>query len=294
MAKKTGSMPSRTPTSVTVPTAQRRLSSLRNDIETFLTKWKDRVFYNERDLQINLAIWLKRNCWDVDVEYFVPREAFDISQPLLPYKYVWDNDMKLDIVVNIENLFYIIELKYKTKAIDTEICRFNENMKVSPLKDQSAKDIACYEFWKDVRRIELVKSRFNNVVGGFAIFISNDNSYMNQPAKRTPVVNYLKFSMEDGIMHGIDKFWIRPAKINNNNPFNCSNMGKNKYPNFQLSACYQTDWREMKDLNANNDNYCFHYCIVELPISLKRNCDWGNRYWIRKREKIDFSDNTNI
>lgn len=280
MAKKTGSTPSSTPSQTPPPAiqpkARQTLSSLRQDIETFLTKWNGNVFYNERDLQINLAIWLKRNCWNVDVEYFVPRQAFDISQPLLPDKYVWDNDMKLDIVVKVEEEFYIIELKYKTKIITSQIDRFGEfpvmdfqrqnSLNVQIVKNQGAQNFARYDFWKDVRRIELSQARFKNVNGGLAIFVTNDTSYLRAPNANAKCV---KFSMEDNKSHSIDKHWNGTTVQNR--------------PDFDVNSIYTTDWKHMGTAGTNGKmspclvNGCkgynsatgtindFFYCIVEIP-----------------------------
>lgn len=252
------------------------LNVLRNVIENYLKSYSGDVFSNERDLQLHLSCELKNKGYNVKVEYFVPRQAFDILPPLLPNKYVWDNDMKLDIVVKVEEEFYIIELKYKTRSIMAQIDRFGEfpvmdfqrqnSLNVQIVKNQGAQNFARYDFWKDVRRIELSQARFKNVNGGLAIFVTNDTSYLRAPNANAKCV---KFSMEDNKSHSIDKHWNRTTVQNR--------------PDFDVNSIYTTDWKHMGTAGTNGKmspclvNGCkgcnsatgtnndFFYCIVEIP-----------------------------
>lgn len=104
-----------------------------------------------------------------------------------PVKYPWKNEsnVRIDIVLELEGEFYAIELKYKT-ALDTidGLDRFGEKglNGVRP-KNQGAQNYGAYEFWKDVKRLELLRLRFPSVVGAMAIFLTNDKSYKNPPRK---------------------------------------------------------------------------------------------------------------
>ena len=83
-----------------------------DDICTFLAQPRTIPFMNERDLQMHLAIFLTATThYDrVEVEYYVPKVT-------LGNGYVWENEMKVDIVVVREGEYVPIELKYKTREI---------------------------------------------------------------------------------------------------------------------------------------------------------------------------------
>ena len=138
------------------------LDAVKADVQDFL-QTNQELMFNERDLQIHLALYLSRSknqYDDVDVEYYVPyRELQD---------YLWENELKLDIVVSKNGEFIPVELKYKTVYVERQIPRFNQKLKepVEVLKNQGAQDMGMYNFWKDVRRVELVKRRFKSVTGG--------------------------------------------------------------------------------------------------------------------------------
>jgi len=173
-----------------------------NDIRHYLDQNGGELLFNERDLQMHLAHHLTGTGHydDVDVEYYVPYEQLD--------NYIWKNELKLDILVRKGNEFLPIELKYKTKRHCKKIYRFNEEMPngVEVLKNQGAQDLGMYDFWKDVRRVELVCRRFAAVKNGLAVFVTNDKQYLG--TTRSTSNNYL-FSMEEG-KHGTVRHWQQP------------------------------------------------------------------------------------
>lgn len=69
---------------------------VRNDITDFLTN-NEELLFNERDLQMHLALYLKdrglNKYDDIDLEYYVPYSELS--------NYIWKNELKLDIVVTI-------------------------------------------------------------------------------------------------------------------------------------------------------------------------------------------------
>ncbi|MDD5870401.1 MAG: hypothetical protein PUC77_02800 [Bacteroidales bacterium] len=160
------------------------IEKVTEDVQVFLGKQKNGPFMNERDLQMHLAIALKNssNNYDkVEVEYYVPLMEAGKKIKVLGGDYVWNKDMRVDIVVEKDGKFIPIELKYKTKEIKKDIPRFDEVLNgVAIIKNQGAQNEAKYGFWKDVRRIELLKKRFKAVPGGLALFLTNDPSYQNK------------------------------------------------------------------------------------------------------------------
>ena len=203
----------------------------------------EELLFNERDFQMHLATWLRKSANDyddVDVEYYVPK----IELP----NYVWDSELRLDIVVKKDGEYCPVELKYKTKKVERQISRFDEILddKVVVMKNQGAQDLGMYDFWKDVRRIELVRNRFEKVKGGLAIFVTNDALYTK--ASRPESNNYL-LNMNEG-KHSVIKHWQNENSA-------CAKM--NSYKSFEVEKEYSINWH-----HRNVDNIPFHYCVVNV------------------------------
>ena len=178
-----------------------------NDIHEFLNQ-NTKVFANERDLQMNLAVYLK--CvkhYDVEVEYHVSSDILSSLVPqTLPERctyYPWlqtnsdkPQEMYVDIVVSNGDEYVPIELKYKKKELKGDVELFGQNMgKGVILKGDAAHDFGRYGFWKDVRRIELLVKSFVNVKNGIVLFVTNDESYKTASVANTNSVN---LAMGDG------------------------------------------------------------------------------------------------
>ena len=160
-----------------------------NDIHAFLNP-NARVFANERNLQMNLAVYLK--CvkhYDVEVEYHVPSGVIDTLLPqALPERctyYPWlqpnsdkPQEIYVDLVVGNGEEYVPIELKYKKKELKGNMELFGQNMgKGVILKGDAAHDFGRYGFWKDVRRTELLVKSFERVRNGIVLFVTNDEYY---------------------------------------------------------------------------------------------------------------------
>lgn len=222
---------------------------VRDDIVAFLES-NEELLFNERDLQMHLATWLrnsKKSYDDVDVEYYVPWEELgkDTSGE---YVYIWKSELRLDIVVKKDGEYCPIELKYKTKKVERKISRFNEELsdEVIIMKNQGAQDLGMYDFWKDIRRVELVRNRFTNVKGGLAVFVTNDPLYTK--ASRENSNNYL-LNMTEG-KHSVIKHWQNEESA-------CAKM--KSYKSFEVEKEYSIKWH-----HRNVDNIQFHYCVVNI------------------------------
>lgn len=214
---------------------------VRNDVCAFL-KSNNELLFNERDFQMHLATWLRNsdnNYDDVDVEYYVPSQVLD--------NYIWNSELRLDIVVKKDGEYCPVELKYKTKKVERKISRFDEDLtsNVVVMKNQGAQDLGMYDFWKDVRRVELVRNRFQRVRGGLAVFVTNDEFY-TKGSKETSN-NYL-FNMSAGKAHSMQKHWANPEST-------CAKT----HPNFEVEREYSIEWH-----NKLVDGVKFHYCIVTI------------------------------
>lgn len=178
-----------------------------NDIHDFL-KHNGKLFANERDLQMNLAAYLKcTRQYDVEVECHVPS---DILSSLIPQSlserciyYPWfqinsdkPQEMYVDIVVSNGEEYVPIELKYKKKELKGKLVLFGQDMGAGViLKNNQAQDFGRYEFWKDVRRVELLVKSFENVKNGIVLFVTNDEAYKTASVAGT---NSEHFAMGDG------------------------------------------------------------------------------------------------
>ena len=213
---------------------------VRQDVFAFLEN-NDELLFNERDFQMHLAMWLRNssNCYDdVDVEYYVPKSELD--------DYVWDSELRLDIVVKKDGEFCPVELKYKTKKVERKISRFDELLhdEVVVMKNQGAQDLGMYDFWKDVRRVELVRRRFDRVKGGLAVFVTNDVSYTK--ASKPASNNYL-LNMNEGV-HSRVKHWQNPEST-------CAKT----HPGFEVEQEYNIEWH-----SRTVDGVDFYYCVATL------------------------------
>lgn len=210
------------------------------DIQQYLTREEGELLFNERDLQMHLAQHLMGTGHydDVDVEYYVPYEELD--------NYIWKNELKLDILLRKGAEFLPVELKYKTKKHSKQLTRFNEYLdrQVDVLKNQGAQDLGMYDFWKDVRRVELVCKRFSAVKNGLAVFMTNDRQYLN-PSRESS--NNRLFSMEEGL-HDKMKHWQQPDST-------CAKT----HPNFDLDNEYTIHWE-----HNTFEGVEFYYCIVKI------------------------------
>lgn len=221
-----------------VTAASELIKMVRLDVCKFLQN-NEELLFNERDFQMHLATWLRKsdNAYDdVDVEYYVPNKELD--------NYIWESELRLDIVVKKNDEYCPVELKYKTKKVERKITRFDEMLSddVVVMKNQGAQDLGMYDFWKDVRRVELVRNRFARVKGGLAVFLTNDEAYTK--AGR-PTSNNNMLTMENGL-HPKQKHWLKPETT-------CART----HPDFEVENEYSIEWHNMEI-----DNVKFHYCCV--------------------------------
>ena len=242
-------------------------------LEAEIVKWiksNTRYFTSERDLQVKLAKHLECSLkFDrVYTEYRVPLIELQhrgiavepnpklastrIVDPVFP----WNNHLSIDIVVEKEGLFAAVELKYATKPINEKESLFGEELLPGTkiLKNQAAVDIVMYNFWKDVRRIEMLTSVFPKVMGGFTVIVTNCNLYWDSPKEN---VMYTPFSLHEGNTVGSGILaW-------NGNP---SKSLLKDHPNFIINSAYYCHWDDTNisatACNKNKDK--FKYLIEKI------------------------------
>jgi hypothetical protein len=202
-----------------------------NQINTALDE-RNSYFIREQDVQLYLASYfLQTGDYDnVFIEYHVPRE-------LIP-PYLWNdsNNIYIDIVLERNDRFYSIEIKFKTANQALPHLIFGQIINVY-LGHYGAQNIGCYDFWKDLKRIEFFESTFEFVQRGLVLFISNDLSYQNEP--RNPNVGYAPFSIHQGRE-------VTPNALLNWNPGRNGNLAiANGRPGFIVNYNYTINWIPM-------------------------------------------------
>ncbi len=218
------------------------ISDLSNHVVTFMER-QQVLMFNERDFQMQLAVALRAsgNYDDVEVEYFIPNKAATSKG------YEWDSDLRLDIVVKRDGKYAVVELKYPTKRIVTDIRRFDTLLPgVEIVKNHGAQDIVSYNFWKDVRRIEIIRALFpDSVVGGIAVMLTNEPYYIRGPR---PDSICEAFSTADGRsdIHGLLR-WTRPTATSKG------------LPAFSLDGRYSLEWH-----STEIDKHKFYYTLIEI------------------------------
>lgn len=176
------------------------MSQLRNDIDAFMRTNSDLLF-NECELQIRLTNHLDDSGhYDkVYVEYAVPIKELHQRNPALlnGASFPWKSNLYVDIVVEKDGKFAAVELKYATYPVNHTITRFGQPLLSGSLiiKNQAAIDIKMYDYWKDVRRIEVLRQYYPTLVGGIALLVTNTATFWNGPRAG---VNYAAFSTRQG------------------------------------------------------------------------------------------------
>ena len=186
-------------------------------------KNSNRVFLSEADLQVNLAFYLKSEFEEVFLEYHVKSLE----------GYPWKNEnIYIDIVVKKGNKYLPIEIKYKTSKEEIDLNIFGKEEKTS-LKQQGAQSNGRYDFWKDVKRLELLKEE-HKLEEGIALFVTNDKSYLNNPKLNTKnPPQYHMFTICGGVSK-VTKNWTKETNDKN----------KVARPNFDLVNEYELKWCE--------------------------------------------------
>lgn len=222
-------------------------------------------------MHIVQQLWVTGHYNDIFVEYMLPVNIF----PAQSRQYLAASNatlMRLDIVVERDGEFVPIELKFKTRQLQNNITllRFGVPVAGFNLTNQSAQDLGRYDFWRDVKRLEVVKSAFLAVVGGvefpavaggvkfpvvaggIALFVTNDHSYTRDPRATSNSYNF-------SLCHGIA--WRKKCWLNNKAK---TAVGR---PNIVMNGQYSVrPWQpsSIGQINgtAISPDFCFTYTIV--------------------------------
>lgn len=133
-------------------------------------KEKRKVFTSEADFQLSMG-------WVIKELY---QEAVNVRMEYCPEA---EPDMRIDIMVFMNGKQIPIELKYKTVKcelkVDSEV-----GSEIYRLKNHGAKNQGCYDYLKDIQRIETVKESIpDKFEKGYTVFLTNYLSYQ-KPARK--------------------------------------------------------------------------------------------------------------
>ena len=131
------------------------MSSIDFDMDLIVNKLKQKrkIFVSEADFQLEVAWVIKENYPDAKIRLEYP-PSFDLN-------------MHIDILVIMNNKWYPIELKYKTKG-----CKKIIDDEIFVLKNHSAKDVNSYLYLKDIMRIEKIRDNAKEFDTGYTMFIT--------------------------------------------------------------------------------------------------------------------------
>lgn len=194
-------------------------------IQNLLSK---KLYRSEAQLQFDIALQLKSDLTNVSDSDVLLEYVSSTTKVDSKFKRLYTDIIVYD---KKDKAFIPIELKYKTKKYEEE--------GVELLKDHGARDLACYDFWWDTKRIELLKKEksklshknfpnyfirepwLQNFVKGFAVMVTNDKSYQREHKKSCAKEFCLNSS--DGVGQGKTLNWI----------------------NNRLHPYYENTWRDM-------------------------------------------------
>lgn len=198
---------------------------------------KRKVFVSEDDFKFELAKLIN----DKDLGFDIRLEFCPILIP----------NMHIDILLIDKNKKWIpIELKYKTKLLETTI-----NEEAFNLKNQGAKDHGCYAYLYDIHRIEtLIKKYKDKVDKGYTIFITNDLSYREKPQLKRGKCYYQEFALTDGIIKEKTLNW------DSSTPDGTKGMHKDA---ISLSSKYKIKWNDYSNIESQTHGN-FIYLINEI------------------------------
>ncbi|MBQ7872553.1 MAG: hypothetical protein IJ360_01110 [Clostridia bacterium] len=193
---------------------------------------KRKIFHSEADFQFAFA-------WELQKE--LPQ-----AEIRLEYCPAFAKDMHIDIFVIESGATYPIELKYKSKKIQTI-----DNNDFFSLKNHGAQDINRHAFLYDVERLEKMKALDKSFSMGYAVMLTNDPLYWRKPLKNASIDEAFKIH-EGKTVFGTLK-WSEQAAAG-------TTKGHNT---IVLNNSYVMHWSNFSDIE-DVKNGMFMYNVVEV------------------------------
>ena len=180
------------------------------------------IFHSEADFQHAMA-------WEIHEKF--PESNIRLELPV----HINNRDLHVDLWIKNQDMFFAIELKYKTRGLSINLR--NEHFY---LKNQSAQDIGRYDFLHDIERLELVSSEIKDVIP-FAIILTNDSAYWsNQGIKNTVDSDFRLYNGRN--LTGQLKWGSQASE----------GTKKNREQPITLRHNYHVSWKRFSQLNTYN------------------------------------------
>ncbi|NPV49640.1 MAG: hypothetical protein HPY60_00375 [Candidatus Methanofastidiosum sp.] len=190
-----------------------------------------RIFHSEADFQHALAMKISKIYpkLNIRVEYNPWGE---------------EDNQHIDLWIIDKQEEFAIELKYKKRQI-----LYEENGEKFILNSQHAQDIARYDFCKDIKKLESIKSNKDNFTK-YVIFLTNDHLYWDLSNYNT---NDDNFRIHDGKeLTGTLKWHLNASEGTKNN----------RDEDISLNGKYKLKWNDYSDI-PNQKNGKFRYLLVK-------------------------------
>lgn len=205
----------------------------KSDIQKILIELSEKrpVFHSEADFQHELGWMLHKK---------FPQSNIRLEKPYLKENSKTDY---IDIFTNTGDKKYFMELKYKTKKLKPgqEIIKTKGEEERFYLKEQGAQDCGRYDFWKDISRIESKVYENNNSLG-YAIFLTNDVSYLKSPKEKSYSYNFRTTDKRDDCSGSLGYLL---------------GYNKGRKEEIILKNFYKLEWQ-------NYGNYGFKFLLLEI------------------------------
>ena len=193
-----------------------------------------KVFHSEADFQHALA-------WEIHKAY--PDTEIRLEMNLRPNE---EHRRYVDIWLRSEGI--AIELKYPTRKLSVE-----HDDELFALKAHSAHDLRRYDFLHDVSRLEQMCSRVDDCRVGYAVLLTNDPSYWNDPTRGDTVD--AAFRIQDGRHISKGKLdWGREVR---------KGTTEGRELPIRLRRSYDLHWQEFSQF-PGEPNGSFRYLLVKV------------------------------
>lgn len=158
-----------------------------------------------------------------------------------------DRKMYVDIWLERDGAFCAIELKYKTRRFSATV-----EGETFDLLDQSAQDIARYDFCKDISRVEMLAKEYPGLIG-FAVFLTNDHGYW-QDRNHGGTVD-AAFRMHQGAELAGELSWDKRASVGTT---------KGRTAPISLMGSYPLGWMNYSDYCGSERNSMFRFLAIPI------------------------------
>ena len=221
-------------------------------------KKEKRIFCSEADFQHTLA-------WTIKKKYKSKIKKIYLEYPFIKLQ---EEHNHLDILIILnDNKIIPIELKYKTTYPGANKDKkgklynnYKEKIKFK-VRNQGAKNYGCYNYIKDISRIEMFKDDKmfkDNFKEGYAIFLTNDSSYWKKGNSKSDYYNFSIYHKRH-IEKDETLTWKYPEK-------------HNLYPEIKIKGTYDFYWnpyyKKCKEYKSKENFGEFKYLITTIKQTL--------------------------